>query len=143
MALVLRAKSKDGKINGEDVTELRRIMEMTRERFHTEFTSDPHVEVTMSEVVPYHDMLEIFNLPDYLRRSMLWVLKLDKASADEVANKTKRARAVESEYLNILVQKGYLEKDRKGRKVYFESSKKDKLVPYMKDLLSLEVNSDA
>jgi len=36
-----------------------------------------------------------------------------------VAEQTKRARAVESSYLNQLVMMGYLKKERRGRKAYF------------------------
>ena len=45
--------------------------------------------------------------------------KLERATADEVADQTKRARAVESGYLNQLVVMGYLKKQRDGRKAYF------------------------
>ena len=45
--------------------------------------------------------------------------KLGRATADEVAEQTKRARAVESAYLNQLVLMGYLKKERVGRKAYF------------------------
>jgi predicted transcriptional regulator len=36
-----------------------------------------------------------------------------------VADQTKRARAVESGYLNQLVLMGYVKKERRGRKAYF------------------------
>jgi hypothetical protein len=44
---------------------------------------------------------------------------LGRATADEVSAQTKRARAVESAYLNQLVIMGYLKKERNGRKAYF------------------------
>lgn len=37
----------------------------------------------------------------------------------QIAEQTKRARAVESAYLNQLVIMEYLKKERKGRKAYF------------------------
>ena len=45
------------------------------------------------------------------------------ATAEEVAEQTKRARAVESGYLNQLVLMGYLKKERRGRKAYFFADK--------------------
>ena len=44
---------------------------------------------------------------------------LSRFTADEIAEMTKRARAVESGYLNQLVRMGYLKKERKGRQVLF------------------------
>jgi predicted transcriptional regulator len=47
------------------------------------------------------------------------ICRCTKATAEEIASQTKRARAVESAYLNQLVIMGYLKKERKGRKAYF------------------------
>ena len=60
-------------------------------------------------------------LPDHLRKTIeTLVADYDGwACASEIAEKTKRARAVESGYLNQLVLLGYLLKSRKGRKAYF------------------------
>ena len=62
---------------------------------------------------------EILTLPEHKRRSALTVYHFGRVTADEVASQTKRARAVESAYLNELCDRGYLKKERKGRKVYF------------------------
>jgi len=47
------------------------------------------------------------------------ISRLDQATAEEVAEQTRRARAVESGYLNQLVMMGYIKKERRGRKAYF------------------------
>ncbi|MCS7106125.1 MAG: transcriptional regulator [Candidatus Aenigmarchaeota archaeon] len=59
-------------------------------------------------------------LPQHLLTTLNTIYKLEIATATQVAEQTKRARAVESAYLNQLANMGYLKKKRKGRKVYFE-----------------------
>jgi len=72
------------------------------------------------EVVPdVLDVMTLLSLPDHLRKTAVTLCKLEQATADEVANQTKRARAVESGYLNQLVLMGYVKKERRGRKAYF------------------------
>jgi DNA-binding transcriptional ArsR family regulator len=65
------------------------------------------------------DVMTLLSLPDHLRKTAITLCKLGEATADEVAENTKRARAVESAYLNQLVLMGYLKKERRGRKTYF------------------------
>lgn len=65
------------------------------------------------------DVMTLLSLPDHLRKTALTICKLGNATAEEVAEQTKRARAVESGYLNQLVLMTYLKKERKGRKAYF------------------------
>jgi DNA-binding transcriptional ArsR family regulator len=65
------------------------------------------------------DVMTLLSLPDHLRKTAVSLCKLEKATADEIAEQTKRARAVESGYLNQLVVMGYLKKERQGRKAYF------------------------
>ena len=65
------------------------------------------------------DVMTLLSLPDHLRKTAVSLCKLEKATADEIAEQTKRARAVESGYLNQLVIMGYLKKERQGRKAYF------------------------
>jgi len=65
------------------------------------------------------DVMTLLSLPDHLRKTAVTLCKLGHATADEVAEQTKRARAVESGYLNQLVLMGYVKKERKGRKAYF------------------------
>ena len=77
-----------------------------------------------SEPIPdVLDVMTLLSLPDHLRKTAVTLCKLDQATADEVAEQTKRARAVESGYLNQLVLMGYVKKERKGRKAYFYAEK--------------------
>lgn len=65
------------------------------------------------------DVMTLLSMPDHLRKTAMTVCRLGRATADETANQTKRARAVESAYLNQLVIMGHLRKERQGRKAYF------------------------
>jgi len=65
------------------------------------------------------DVMTLLNMPDHLRKTAVLICKSGRATAEEVAEKTKRARAVESSYLNQLVTMGYIKKMRKGRTDYF------------------------
>jgi hypothetical protein len=65
------------------------------------------------------DVMTLLSLPDHLRKTALIISKLNYATAEEVAEQSSRARAVESGYLNQLVLMGYLKKERRGRKAYF------------------------
>jgi len=65
------------------------------------------------------DVMTLLSLPDHLRKSALAIVKLGKAMAEDVANETGRARAIESAYLNQLVRMGYLKRVREGKRVYF------------------------
>ncbi len=65
------------------------------------------------------DVMTLLSLPDHLRKTATVTSKLGRATADEIAEATKRARAVESGYLNQLVRMGYLKKERSGRRVLF------------------------
>jgi hypothetical protein len=65
------------------------------------------------------DVMTLLSMPDHLRKTAMTVCRLGRATADEVAQQTRRARAVESAYLNQLVIMGHLKKERKGRKAYF------------------------
>lgn len=72
------------------------------------------------------DVMTLLSLPDHLRKTAVTLCKLGHATADEVAEQTKRARAVESGYLNQLMLMGYVKKERKGRKAYFYVEKEEK-----------------
>ena len=65
------------------------------------------------------DVMTLLSLPDHLRKTAVTLCKLEQATADKVAEQTKRARAVESGYLNQLVLMGYVKKERRGRKAFF------------------------
>lgn len=65
------------------------------------------------------DVLTLLELPDHLRRTVMALSKMSKATAEDIAKITGRERALESAYLNQLVNMGYIKKTRQGRKVYF------------------------
>lgn len=65
------------------------------------------------------DVETLLSLPDHLRKSAMTVSELGEATAQQVARKTGRSRAAESDYLNQLVTMDLLKKKRKGRDVYF------------------------
>jgi ArsR family transcriptional regulator, lead/cadmium/zinc/bismuth-responsive transcriptional repressor len=65
------------------------------------------------------DVMTLLSLPDHLRKTAMTICRTGRATAEEVAEQTTRARAVESAYLNQLVIMGYIKKERKGRKAYF------------------------
>jgi hypothetical protein len=65
------------------------------------------------------DVMTLLSMPDHLRKTAMSICRCSRATAEEIADQTKRARAVESAYLNQLVIMGYLKKERKGRKAYF------------------------
>lgn len=71
------------------------------------------------------DVMTLLSMPDHLRKTAMTVCRLGRATAEEVAEQTHRARAVESSYLNQLVIMGHLKKERKGRKAYFFVEKED------------------
>jgi hypothetical protein len=65
------------------------------------------------------DVMTLLSMPDHLRKTAMTICRCGRATAEEIAQQTSRARAVESAYLNQLVIMGHLKKERKGRKAYF------------------------
>jgi len=65
------------------------------------------------------DVMTLLSLPDHLRKAAMVVSEKGRVTAEDVSHATGRARAVESSYLNQLVNMGYLKKERKRRTVYF------------------------
>lgn len=65
------------------------------------------------------DVMTLLSMPDHLRKTAMTLCRLGRATAEEIAEQTHRARAVESAYLNQLVTMTYLKKERNGRKAYF------------------------
>jgi predicted HTH transcriptional regulator len=65
------------------------------------------------------DVITLLNMPDHLRKTAVAICRNVRATAEDIANQTNRARAMESSYLNQLVIMGYLKKQRKGKKTYF------------------------
>ncbi len=71
------------------------------------------------------DVMTLLSMPDHLRKTAMTVCRCGRATADEIAQQTTRARAVESAYLNQLVLMGYLKKERQGRKAYFYAQREN------------------
>jgi hypothetical protein len=65
------------------------------------------------------DALSLLSLPLSLRKTVMVLYQLERATADDLARETGRLRAVESASANQLVRMGYLKKSREGRDVYF------------------------
>jgi ArsR family transcriptional regulator, lead/cadmium/zinc/bismuth-responsive transcriptional repressor len=65
------------------------------------------------------DVMTLLSMPDHLRKTAMTICRSGRATAEEIAEQTTRARSVESAYLNQLVIMGYLKKERNGRKAYF------------------------
>jgi DNA-binding MarR family transcriptional regulator len=65
------------------------------------------------------DAFALLSLPMSLRKTVMVLYRLDRATADELAKETGRLRAVESASANQLVRMGYLKKSREGRDVFF------------------------
>lgn len=60
------------------------------------------------------------SLPEHLRKSMENIVVLGQATAEKVAERTGRSRAAESDYLNQLVDRGFLRKQREGKEIVFQ-----------------------
>ena len=73
------------------------------------------------------DVMSLLDLPMALRKTAVELYKVDRATADELAEMTGRLRAVESNAANQLVRMGYVKKSKLGRKTYFfiEPSEED------------------
>src|SRR4030065_2620701 len=65
------------------------------------------------------DTLSLLTLPLSLRKTVMALYKLHRATAEDISSETKRMRGIESASANQLVRMGYLKKMRQGRKVYF------------------------
>jgi predicted transcriptional regulator len=72
-----------------------------------------------------NDKMAVFlTVPDSIRKSLFAVSKLTSCTADEVSDVTGRHRSIENKYLNELYRSGWLERERKGKKIYYSLSKK-------------------
>jgi hypothetical protein len=60
------------------------------------------------------------SLPEHLRQTMQAIVTFGEATALQVSKKTGRSRAAESDYLNQLVDRGFLKKTRRGREIVFQ-----------------------
>jgi len=64
-------------------------------------------------------VFKVLEFPKHLQTTIITLLKLGRATAADVASETKKARAVESSYLNQLVVMKVVQKERVGRKAFF------------------------
>jgi len=103
---------------------IRENLEQLNEKMEVMIEIQKHDRRGIPENLPEAlDVMTLLSLPDHLRKTAISLCKLEKATANEVSEQTKRARAVESGYLNQLVIMGYLKKERQGRKAYFSVDK--------------------
>jgi len=65
-------------------------------------------------------LFKILEFPKHLQTTIVALLKLGRATAEEVASATGKARAVESAYLNQLFVMKIVSKSRSSRKAYFQ-----------------------
>ena len=117
------------KLEGKSTQLLEKIrenLEQLNEKIDVMIEIQKHGQRAIPEDLPDAlDVMTLLSLPDHLRKTAVSLCKLEKATADEVSGQTKRARAVESSYLNQLVIMGYLKKERQGRKAYFYVDKEN------------------
>ena len=102
-------------------------LERLNEKFEVmiELQRHDHKEVQQPLAEAPLDVMTLLSMPDHLRKTAMTVCRCGRATADDIAMQTTRARAVESAYLNQLVLMGYLKKERKGRKAYFSAYKEN------------------
>lgn len=99
---------------------IRENLEQLNEKIDVMIEIQKHDQREIPDSLPEAlDVMTLLSLPDHLRKTAVTLCKLEEATADEVSEQTKRARAVESGYLNQLVIMGYMKKERRGRKAYF------------------------
>ncbi len=84
---------------------------------HTEKVHLPQVKADPSP----NDAITVYllKLPDSLRQTMLAMGKLKDATTEEISQETGRSRSLESIHLNQLERMGYIQKYRRGKKIFF------------------------
>jgi len=75
--------------------------------------------IKLDEGVESWNVMTLLSFPDHLRKTVMLLHKLEKATATQISEKSGRTRAIESSYLNQLVAMGYAKKKRVRRDVYF------------------------
>ncbi len=116
------------KLEGTQTRLLQKIKESLdslNEKMEVIIELQKHTTKVNPEIPDVLDVMTLLSLPDHLRKTAITICKLEQATAEEVAEQTRRARAVESSYLNQLVMMGYLKKERRGRKAYFYVEKEE------------------
>lgn len=104
---------------------IRENLERLNEKMEVMIELQKHDYKEASQPLPDNtlDVMTLLSMPDHLRKTAMTVCRCGRATADEIAQQTLRARAVESAYLNQLVLMGYLKKEHQGRKAYFTADK--------------------
>jgi len=112
---------------GRDATQIlekiKESLDRLNEKMEVMIEMQKHGQKEDQSIPDVLDVMTLLSLPDHLRKTAVTISRLGSATAEEVAENTKRARAVESGYLNQLVLMGYLKKERRGRKAYFHVEK--------------------
>jgi len=67
--------------------------------------------------------IDVLSLDGHLQKTILGLLRFGRATAGEVASRTRRSRALESLYLNQLTKMRLVGKERVGKAVYFSVSR--------------------
>jgi hypothetical protein len=104
---------------------IRESLDRLNEKMDVVIEIQRHGQRNVESIPDVLDVMTLLSLPDHLRKTAVTLCKLGQATADEVSGQTKRARAVESGYLNQLVLMGYVKKERRGRKAYFYVEKEN------------------
>lgn len=102
---LMRSSEENSKLIKATVEELKRVVEKLKQ-----------VDEKLDQILA---PARVLMLPDHLRPAMITVQQLGEATAKQVAERTGRARATESDYLNQLVRTGCLKKRKVGRTTYF------------------------
>jgi len=92
------------------------LQDLSRRLGKLEIKSVASVVVSRPRFVPG----TLSSLPEHLRRSMETIFTIGQGTAVGIAEKTGRSRAAESDYLNQLVDRGFLRKERVGKEVVFQ-----------------------
>ena len=64
-------------------------------------------------------LYRVLEFPKHLQTTAITLVRMGRGTAEDIAKVTRKARAVESAYLNQLVVMKVVIKQRKGRKAYF------------------------
>ena len=100
---------------------IRENLERLNEKIEVMIELQKHDKKDLQQLIPDAplDVMTLLSMPDHLRKTAMTLCRMGRATADDISEQTKRARAVESAYLNQLVIMGHLKKERVGRKAYF------------------------
>ena len=82
-------------------------------------------KLELSSSHPMDNKMAVFlTVPDSIRKSLFAVSRLESCTADEVSDVTGRHRSIENKYLNELYRSGWLDRERKGKKIYYSLKNK-------------------